>query len=379
MDGSIETWNAKGYGIIRGSDRKTYLAHFSQFSAYKRNKKMITMEIGQDVSFTPSGHAGNCKAEDIKYDERIPLRQFAYFQDYEEAIEDLATNFAVKEKWSSSSFNEGELAAAAKKRAIDDDWFAKEKESQAAKFGKTDDCKARQRVDKRISREIFRKKYDVLFSFFERTFERIKLEEKIIFSDNGAAFNTSLGNKFDKDIFAVFKKNKQPLTPYIFEKFTDGNFVSKNFSKVPEPPNYFIDIMTNENVPSDHLMLDYELPITPDDEHLFDARRSRFPDEWQNFDDDDCASRFEQLLVRSRSRIRRNFRAAVPFYYPALKKIQMLLPISFNLGEGKIETRALVVSREGAGYSAETIMPLEWAYKNARLVAKPDREDWLDF
>ncbi|WP_028452961.1 DUF3825 domain-containing protein [Chitinilyticum aquatile] len=351
IKGSIETWQSAGYGIIRGSDQNTYLAHYTDFEAYISKKSKISMEIGQDVTFVPC-KSGRGKAESIEYDSRSALFRFAHFPDYEGAIQQLALEFAVREKWSSSSFDEDSLRSQAATKGWD--------EQKVTKFVK-------------------RKQFDVLFSFIERTFERLQLEDKIIYSDSGAAFNTSLGNKFDKDVFAIFKYTPNKPSKYTFDKFTDANFVGKNFPIVPESPSYFFDIASQSKIPSDHLLLDCELKIFPDFVHLFDERRTRFPEAWREMSDDECASKFEQLLDRSRSRVRRNFRAAVPFYYPALKKIQMLLPITFTNGNETSETRALVVSREGAGYSAETIMPLEWAYKNARLVAKPDRDDWLDF
>ena len=384
MNGAIESWDTKaGFGVVRGEDAKTYLAHFSDFEEYKKSGKRISMEPGQDVSFTPSETKGRAKAECLVYDNRMPLFQFAYFHDFEGAIEELATKHAVPEKWSSSSFNKDDLQRDLKKTAEERNWLEVEKEKQQKKFGKVDESRARKRIDQKIQAAVTRKQYDVLFSYFARTYERLRLENKIEFSDDSAAFNTGLGNKFDKDVYAVFKRSKDTVgdkaSPYVFEKFADENFVGKNFPKIPELAGYFVDLSTKSRVPSDHLMFDVDLRLFPDDSHLFDERRARFPDSWQGMSDEECANRFEQLLERTRSRVKRNFRAAVPFYYPALRKIQLLLPITFNPGADSPDTRALVVSREGAGYSVETIMPLEWAYKNARLLAKPDREDWLDF
>ena len=38
---------------------------------------------------------------------------------------------------------------------------------------------------------------------------------------------------------------------------------------------------------------------------------------------------------------------------------------------------ALSVEKDGKRYISRTVLELEWAYSNARLLAKPDRE-WLD-
>jgi len=371
MEGSIESWNSSGFGLIRGEDEKTYLAHHSNFQEKGRK---IVMEIGQDVSFTPAG--GN--ATDISYDTRSALFRFAYFHNFEKTIDELARDHAVPEKWSSSSFNEDALRKSVRETAETNNWFKTECEKQIGKHGKADETIAKKRVEDRIAGIIYREKYEVLISFFERTFERVKFEDKIEFGNDIAAFNTALGNKFNKDIYAVFKKNKKG-DGWQFDKFADENFVGKTLPKIPEPPDYFEDPVTRERVPSDHLFLDLNRQIFADDKHLFDERRSRFPESWKSMDDEECVSSFERLLDRTKRRVRRNFRAAVPFYYPALRKIQMLLPVTFYPGTAQEETHAVVVARVGAGYSVETIMPLAWAYKNARLLAKPDREDWLDF
>lgn len=381
MEGIIESWN-RGFGIIRGIDNKTYLAHHTDFVAFQRNKRKIDPEPGQEATFIPHIRENKSVAIDIEYDTRISLFRFAYFQDYEGAIAELAKTFiGDKEKWSSSTFKKEDEEIRLTDLAKNQDWAQQEKNKQSERHGKVDQERVSSNVTRRIEKGIIRKEYDVLFSFFERTFERLQLEDKIVVSEYGAAFNTCLGNRFDKDIYAVFKRSTAPTSssPYIFDRFGDVNYVGKNFPQIPEPPDYFTDPNTKMKVSADLLVLDTSLPIIPDDTHLFDERRSRFPDSWHEKTDEECASEFERLLERTRSRVRRNFRAAVPFYYPSLQKIQMLLPITFPIGGGNMETRALVVSREGAGYSVETIMPLEWAYKNARLLAKPDRDDWLDF
>ena len=63
----------------------------------------------------------------------------------------------------------------------------------------------------------------------------------------------------------------------------------------------------------------------------------------------------------------------IPHYYNG--KLQLLLPLSL-LSQEKADL-ALAVEKEGKRYISRTVLKLEWAYSNARLLAKPDRE-WLD-
>jgi hypothetical protein len=55
--------------------------------------------------------------------------------------------------------------------------------------------------------------------------------------------------------------------------------------------------------------------------------------------------------------------------------MSLLLPLAIVNDE--VVDVALVVTRNPSGsYQGRTVLPLAWAYKNARLVCKPD-SDWL--
>jgi hypothetical protein len=381
MDGTIESWD-HGCGIIRGEDGRTYFAHHREFLKCKSNPRWrVNVEVGQDVSFEPGvdiERGGRDNAANIEYDDRPRLFRFAYFKDYEQTIRALAGLQPGRERWGSSSLDVEVRAAALRAQADTENWAARERERLLARGIPIDEETVGQRVEARIASRVFREQFDVLCSYFERTFERVQLENKLIHSQTHAAFNTGLGDKFDRDIYVVFKAGAQG-TQFVFDRFCDENMVGRMFPRRPEAANYFLDVSTRQRVPADHVYFDIELEFFPDREHLFEDNRSRFPQSWQSMGYAEFSDRLDVLLLRARGRVRRNLHAAIPFYYPSRKRIQMLLPATFAPGTPDEETRALVVSREGAGYSVETIMPLPWAYKHARLLTKPDRDDWLDF
>lgn len=211
MNGSIETWDPTGgFGVVRGVDQKAYRVHYRDFDEFKQRNKRIVMDIGQDVLFTPDGP----NATSIKYDSRSALFQFAFFRNFEKSIAELANNHAVPEKWSSSTFNEMEQYESIKEKAETEDWFSKEREYLIKKSQNPYDDYVTSNVDERIRKTVTKKKYDVLFSFLERTFERVQMENKIVESEHGAVFNTALANKFNKDVFALFKdglNNSPPI------------------------------------------------------------------------------------------------------------------------------------------------------------------------
>lgn len=73
-------------------------------------------------------------------------------------------------------------------------------------------------------------------------------------------------------------------------------------------------------------------------------------------------------------RIKRNYKTAIPHFYDG--KIQFLLPLCFRANKSEA-LGALVVNKNENIYEAHTILSLDQAYNNARLLAKPDRE-WLN-
>lgn len=74
----------------------------------------------------------------------------------------------------------------------------------------------------------------------------------------------------------------------------------------------------------------------------------------------------------AKRRAKRNYKTAVPQFFEG--RIQHLLPLC--LQQRNRADLALVVGRTGDVYLARTVLPLDWAYNNARLIARPDNE-WL--
>ena len=92
----------------------------------------------------------------------------------------------------------------------------------------------------------------------------------------------------------------------------------------------------------------------------------------QNLDDNLFIDEVQRALDLAVKRARRNYKTAIPHFYD--NKIQFLLPLCIT---NKIEADvALVVNRDENSYVAHTVLTLDQAFNNARLLAKPDRE-WL--
>ena len=82
-------------------------------------------------------------------------------------------------------------------------------------------------------------------------------------------------------------------------------------------------------------------------------------------------------VERAKLRVERNYKTAIPVYYPTDDKVHLILPLSLNMNEPEEISLALVMTKTPAHrYRAVTIFTLDMAYSNARLITKPS-SDWL--
>lgn len=188
-----------------------------------------------------------------------------------------------------------------------------------------------------------------------------------------ACFNTGLATKYQEEIFAYFSKNalkKTKIDPdWVLNKFCkSSDHEMSAFLEKPEWANYFKEMEDHSDILYD-TTLHHELKY----DHILRDRQERFPDALKELPDSILKDLLDQGLDKARKRVRRNYKAAVPHYYNG--KLQLLLPLSL-LSQDKADL-ALAAEKDGKRYISRTVLKLEWAYSNARLLAKPDRE-WLD-
>ncbi len=84
-------------------------------------------------------------------------------------------------------------------------------------------------------------------------------------------------------------------------------------------------------------------------------------------------SALDGAISAAKRRVRRNYKTAIPQFHRG--RLQLLLPLCLIRPDRA--DLALVVARENRVYRASTVLTLDMAYNNARLVARPDTE-WLD-
>lgn len=116
-------------------------------------------------------------------------------------------------------------------------------------------------------------------------------------------------------------------------------------------------------------------------EKLFEALGAAITDEGDEAMCDllmDMKDLFESAVGRTLDRCRRNFKLAIPCYFPTRNVMSMLLPISFSRVKNGAPCMALVAERQKNGvYLGRTVLTMSMAYIDARLLCRPSSE-WLD-
>lgn len=266
-------------------------------------------------------------------------------------------------------------------------------------------------------------KYYILKKYIQYTFYRLMQEDKICISKDKqfAAFNTGLVNNRYDDIFACFIPNPkhaedEEAPEWKFETFAlagirgkdgYGKMLTSYFNPLPQVPHYFES--------KDDLIYDVERELVTDYEHIIVDNMGRLPlgylreccygdDEAQRMinaiegaqsnekrrqavsylsryvDENDriyrrLRSRMEDAIDMALKRVRWNYRAAVPCYFPKGNCMSMMLPLC--LEDDTVTDAALVVLKNPSGsYQGQTVLQLDKAYLDARLVCRPDL-DWL--
>ncbi|WP_461629810.1 DUF3825 domain-containing protein [Labilibaculum euxinus] len=253
--------------------------------------------------------------------------------------------------------------------------------------------------------------FPILSKYLTYTFFRLSKESgKIKTNEQYAAFNTGLVNNLYEPIYALFEKNKvQGKQEWFFHEFCisgvgkAGKILASNFNPLPERAQFFnssseliydmeapepqmnwnhiiIDNVSRlplefleENKPSGFLFRETANMDTIEKSKYFKSLADAIENDSKKFRT--IKNRFADSLDLALKRVQWNFKTAIPMYYPSNNKMSLLLPLS--LIDDEIIDLALVTEKTQSGsYLGHTILPLAWAYSNARLITRPD-SDWL--
>jgi hypothetical protein len=197
------------------------------------------------------------------------------------------------------------------------------------------------------------------------------------------AFDTGLLSRHFEPVYGVFEENRNPgRQPWVHKEWAvPSSSRMRDFDLVAlKRVVFFTD-------PAE-AVYDPRLPVVPNLEHILDDNVDRYPAELRENQHLRRAA-LEHAIHVAGAKARSNWRLAAPqFHWPKWGgngHIQLLLPLAL-MDPDRVDL-ALVVDRDppygkdsspaNACYRAFTVLPLEWAYRNARLVTRPEAY-WLD-
>ena len=257
------------------------------------------------------------------------------------------------------------------------------------------------------------RRFEILKNYVCNTYYRLNQEDKICVAEDGsfAAFNTGLVDSRFDDICLCFEPQLNRV-PWRFVGFaSSGNRglkkkVNKTFNPLPQTACYFDKL--------EDLLFDPERELQVDYEHVLVDNTRRLPLEFFARELSGCAeamgiverlkaceadeveplfrelsdlietdsrvyrtlrSRLEDAVDIARRRVRWNFKTAIPSYYPRANSMSLLLPLCL-LDDQHADVALVVQLQESGIYQGQTILTIEQAYTNARLICRPD-SDWL--
>lgn len=264
----------------------------------------------------------------------------------------------------------------------------------------------------------------LLRNYLNYTFQRLAYEEKILYSldpvtkEEYAAFNTGLVDRKYEYIYALFLKNTRFEETGIYWFLLDfvvagedaGKTLGRIFNPLPVRADYFENRIENMlydtttgplHCDYTHIITErtYRLPLEfledncPPDmldingKELSDMQTCNFYEQKAYFEElgqrihdtprifNRITNRFEDAVDLALKRTEWNYRTAIPTYYPKRNQGSLLLPLALS-DETQVDLALVVVRNPSGSYQGETVLPLDIAYKNSRLVSRPD-SDWL--
>jgi cold shock CspA family protein len=214
----------------------------------------------------------------------------------------------------------------------------------------------------------------ILRNYFRHTFNRlVEMSDGIAYSADGkyASINTGLVTDNQEEIFAQFEVNKRKMQPWQFsgfQKSSSRKFVD-NFGSSPPP---LADYYDDPSV----LIYDRRCDLVIDIDHVM-QNIERFPETLQG-NPHVAKGLLVSAEVATKKRVYRNYKAAIPQYFRDKGRegiVQLLLPICL-LDPVKADLALAAEKSKSGAYRCSTVLTLDMAYNNARLLARPDSE-WL--
>lgn len=229
----------------------------------------------------------------------------------------------------------------------------------------------------------------ILKSYLENVLDRLYYEkEKMHLSgkivpnreNTRVSFNSNLMHRYGEDVIVVgetflvaHKQFVYNLETVLLESISYSRYGFDNNLK-PRAPR-FLDDIDSPIYKSDWLV--DQAPERYD--HIIKERKERFPERYRHLADHELGRKLKDAISFAKEMAQRSYTYIVPMYYPKTHRTQFLMPIYLDGSWSRRPDFTLVLDPqpEIRYYRPMTILGLDEAYQDARLVNKPG-ESWLN-
>lgn len=192
-------------------------------------------------------------------------------------------------------------------------------------------------------------------------------------------FDSKLLDKYGNNIFLIHRvvENNESIS------FTEPVYVSnteclKSYGFEAYMLKQINPVMLYEN-PAELIFQgnieDFDLDDTHHLKHIIDERRERLPRILMEKSPSQIYMYLKMSVEYAVKMSKLDYKFIVPSYSIANNEIQFLIPFYVDLGKEK-PVCAIVATKENDRFVLKTILPIETAYNNARLLSVPDT-GWL--
>lgn len=236
--------------------------------------------------------------------------------------------------------------------------------------------------------------FPILANYLKYTFQRLDEENKVVFNTENedtaeyACFNTGLISRTSgQPLIGVFQVNENyDRNPQKFKKWHLLGFFERThrqftniFREVPKIARY-VDFEDLNNFANYVYNPDLEIEMPGDEyyeKHILGERLSRFPKDFQELKERYRRSVFKDAIAELRGLAGQSNRIALPQWRPKQRQLQILLPLNLESSEGLSKASvAIPIQTQGNLYVVKTVLPIDKAYSNARLLSK-FTNNWL--
>ena len=241
----------------------------------------------------------------------------------------------------------------------------------------------------------------MLVGYFVHTFHGLREAQRkepggryIVEYDDWIYFNTGLISPNTEPIYAAFELNRAPGTrgtaanPQYYLGANPGNFLRDVHMKeycnpLPDRCRYFNDYTQLIMDGTKEVTVNWTHIIAENWDRIYNALYSEAnaADENSKLQKQfDAQTRLDGALNAALKRVHANYRTAVPHCFNG--ELQLLLPLcvlqpnkaDLVLTIKRVDLKPPILGQ--FSYTAKTVLTLDMAYENARLVARPEK-DWL--